>query len=149
MLSGRSRPQGESILERTYESASALVATAAGPLSGHLPRFVDSLVVQQYVPAVVYVKALHAVAFDRWLARRHTVVADIAEAHIASFGRRRRRCRGSVRPETKKRERFDLVHLLRYLRTVGACSQAPHIDTPADDLGAAYERHLRHLQGLG
>lgn len=148
MLCAGAAARKESILERTYESALALVATTDGPLSGHLPRFIDSLILQQYVPAVVYVKALHAVAFDHWLARRRAALADVAEAHIAGFGRRRRRCRGSICPETRKRERFDLVHLLRYLRTVGACAQAPCLDTPVDALGAAYERHLRHMQGL-
>jgi site-specific recombinase XerD len=148
MLFAGATARKESILERTHESAAALVASAAGPLCGHLPRFVDSLIRQQYVPAVVYVKALHAVAFDRWLARQRVALADLAEHHVAGFGRRRRRCRGSIRPETRKRERFDLVHLLRYLRTVGACPQAPRMDTPVANLAAAYERHLRHVQGL-
>lgn len=138
----------ESILERTYESAAALVGAAAGPLAGHLPRFVESLISQQYVPAVVYVKALHAVAFDRWLAHRRVALADVAEHHVAGFGRRRRRCRGSIRPATRKRECFDLVHLLGHLRTVGVCAQRPRDVAPVDDLAAAYQRHLRHVQGL-
>lgn len=148
MLLAGATARKESILERTYESAAALVGVAAGPLAGHLPRFVESLIRQQYVPAVVYVKARHAVAFDRWLARRHVALADIAEHHVAGFGRRRRRCRGSVRPATRKRECFDVVHLLGHLRTVGACAQRPRDVAPVDELAALYERHLRCVQGL-
>ena len=135
-------------MERTYESAAALVATATVPLSVHLPRFVGFLIGQQYVRAVVHVKAMHAVAFDRWLAHQHVALADLAEHHVAGFGRRRRRCRGSIRPETRKRERFDVAHLLRYLRTVGACPPAPCTCTPVEDFAAAYQRHLQHVQGL-
>jgi len=47
-------------MKRTYESAAALAHRAAGPLANHLDEFVASLTDQQYVPAVVYVKALHA-----------------------------------------------------------------------------------------
>lgn len=148
MLSAGTTARKESILERTYVSAAALVAAATGPLSEHLPRFVEFLICQQYVPAVVYVKAMHAVAFDRWLARQSVALTSLADHHIAGFGRRRRRCRGSIRPETRKRERFDVAHLLRYLRKVDACPPAPPLCTPVDDLAAAYELHLQHVQGL-
>ena len=43
----------------------ALVSRAAGPLAAHLESWVTSLIDKQYVAAVVYVKARHAVAFDR------------------------------------------------------------------------------------
>ena len=57
-------------MERSYESAMALVSRATGPLAAHLGPFVASLIDQQYAASVVYVKARHAVAFDRWLAKR-------------------------------------------------------------------------------
>ena len=148
MLSAGTTARKESILERTYVSATALVAAAIGPLSDHLPRFVEFLIGQQYVPAVVYVKAMHAVALDRWLTRQNVALGAVAEHHVVGFGRRRRRCRGSIRPETRKRERFDVAHLLRYLRTVDACPPAHRPCSPVGDLAAAYERHLQHFQGL-
>ncbi len=148
MLSAGTTARKESILERTYESAAALVAAATGPLSGHLPRFIEFLIGHQYVPAVVHVKARHAVAFDRWLARQHIALAEIAEDHVTGFVHRRRRCRGSIRPETRKRECFDVTHLLRYLRTVDACPPAHCPCSPVADLAAAYERYLQNVQGL-
>lgn len=148
MLLAGATARKESILERTYESAAALVGAAVGPLAEHLPRFVEFLISQQYVPAVVYVKARHAVAFDRWLTHRHVVLADVAEDHVTGFGRRRRRCRGSVRTATKRRECFDLMHLLGHLRAVGACEQRLRDVAPVDDFAAVYEGHLRRVQGL-
>ena len=59
--------------------------------------FVASLISQQYVPAVVYVKALHAVAFDRWLAKRRVTLADLGEIHIQRYQRRSRRRHRSIR----------------------------------------------------
>jgi hypothetical protein len=138
----------ESTMERSYESVAALVGRAAGPLSQHLVPYVDSLIRHQYVPAVVYVKAMHALSFDGWLARQRVALSDIAEAHVARFGRRRRRCRGSIRIETRRGERFDVLHVLRYLRAIGACPGVPRVATPAFDLATAYELHLRQQQGL-
>jgi len=135
-------------MERSYEGASALVGRAVGPLSQHLTPYVDSLIRQQYVPAVVYVKAMHALSFDGWLARRRIALRDLAEVHAWQFGRRRRRCRGCIRPQTKHRERFDVLHVLRYLRTIGTCPAFPRATTPAVDLATAYEQHLRQQQGL-
>jgi integrase/recombinase XerD len=86
-------------------------------------------------------------ALDRWLARQRVPLADLSESHIVRFERRRRRL-GPIRAETKRRERCDVIEVLRYLRTTGACTAAPRISTPADDLAAGYERHLRHQQGL-
>jgi hypothetical protein len=49
------------------------------------------LIRQQFVAAGVYVKALHAVAFDRWLAEQDVDPASLREAHVRRFSRRRRR----------------------------------------------------------
>ena len=54
-------------MERSCESAQALTCRAVGPLATHLGAFVASLIDEQYVIACAYVKALQAVAFDRWL----------------------------------------------------------------------------------
>jgi hypothetical protein len=72
----------ESNLERTYQSAMALVSRADGPLAKHLQPWVTSLINKQYVAAVVYVKARHAAAFDRWLAVRQSDLADLSEIHL-------------------------------------------------------------------
>ncbi len=39
-------------MERTHESAAALVGRAAGPLASHLGPFVTSLIDQQYTASV-------------------------------------------------------------------------------------------------
>jgi hypothetical protein len=44
-------------MERTYESAAALVGRAAGPLAGHLGAFVGSLIEQQFTASVIYVSS--------------------------------------------------------------------------------------------
>ena len=61
-------------MERTYESAAALVGHAVGPLTSHLGAFVRSLIAQQFTASVVYVKAQHALSFDVWLAKHDVVL---------------------------------------------------------------------------
>jgi hypothetical protein len=78
-------------MERTYESAAALVGRAAGPLASHLGPFVTSLIDQQYTASVIYIKARHALTFDRWLAKRRVVLADLGEVQIERYQRRSRR----------------------------------------------------------
>jgi len=135
-------------LERSFESAAALVGRAAGPVSEHLGSFVELLLRQQFVGAVVYVKAMHAVAFDRWLAQHDVDLAELGEAHIQRFLRRRRRHRGPIRPETRRREEYDAQHVLGFLRSRAVCAQAIASSTTAEDLVAAFARHLREQQGL-
>jgi integrase/recombinase XerD len=135
-------------LERTYESATALVGRAAGPISEHLGSFVELLLCQQFVAAVAYVKALHAVAFDRWLAKHDVDPAELSEAHIQRFLHRRRRHRGPIRPETRRREEYDTQHVLGFLRSRGVCAQAIARSIPSEDLVAAFAHHLRSQQGL-
>jgi len=135
-------------LERSFESAAALVGRTAGPVSEHLGSFVDLLIRQQFVAAVVYVKAMHAAAFDRWLAQHDVDPAELSEVHIQRFLRRRRRHRGPIRPETRRREGYDVQHLLGFLRSRGVCAQAIARSTPVEDLVAAFARHLREQQGL-
>src|ERR1700730_18660406 len=72
-------------MERTYGSAAALVGRAAGPLASHLGSFVTSLIDQQYTASVIYIKVRHALAFDRWLAKRRVVLADLGEVHIDAY----------------------------------------------------------------
>jgi site-specific recombinase XerD len=135
-------------LERSFENAAAIADRAAGPVSEHLGSFVELLIRQQFVAAVVCVKALHAAAFDRWLAQRDVDPAALSEVQVQQFLRRRRRCRGPIRTETRRREEYDLQHLLGFLRTRGVCSQAVVSSTAAEDLVAAFARHMREQQGL-
>lgn len=135
-------------MERSFERAAALVGRTAGPVSEHLGSFVDLLIGQQFVAAVVYVKAMHAVAFDRWLAQHDVDPAELSEAHIQRFLRRRRRHRGPIRPETRRREEYDVQHVMGFLRSRGVCAQAIASSTPVEDLVAAFARHLREQQGL-
>ena len=67
------------------KSAMALVSRATGPLAAHLGPWVSSLIDKQYVCAVVYVKARHAVAFDRWLPGHRIELEDLSEAHLTQY----------------------------------------------------------------
>jgi len=77
-------------MESSYKSAAALVSPASGPLADHLGPFVAWLIGQQYAADVVYIKARHALAFDRWLAKRRMALTHLSEVHIERYQRRRR-----------------------------------------------------------
>jgi hypothetical protein len=135
-------------MERTYESAAALVERAAGPLEPHLIVFVRSLIAQQYTASVVYIKALHAVAFDRWLAKRRVGLADLGEGHLQRYGHRRRRRQQCIRPETRRIEWCAVMQLLQFLRDRGLCPAARVQTTAAEKLVSSFQQHLRDQQGL-
>ncbi len=130
-------------MERSYESAMALASRATGPLATHLGPWVSSLIDKQYVAAVVYVKARHAAALDRWLAARRIDLEDLSEVHVTQYQDRRPVC-----IPTRQQERRELVHLLRDLRDLGVCSRGRVATTPTDDLAAVFAHHLQHQQGL-
>src|SRR5215831_18961966 len=134
-------------MERSYESAAALTHRAVGPLADHLDEFVATLISQQFVPAVVYVKALHAVAFDRWLAKRRVTLADLGEIHIQRYQRRSRR-RHRALGETRRRERCDVSEVLQFLRARGLCKAAGGDPIPADALVISFAQHLKLHRGL-
>jgi integrase/recombinase XerD len=135
-------------LERTYESAMALANHATGPLAAHFEPWVSSLIDKQYVAAVVYVKARHAAAFDRWLTAQRIDLEDLSEVHLTQYQDRRRRLRQPVCVATRQQERRELVHLLGDLRALGVCAKARVATIPADDIAAAFGHHLQHQQGL-
>ena len=145
--SGRPPARKESILEHSYESARSLACRATGPLSKHLESFVDLLIREQYVPAVVHVRARHALALDRWLQKQGVELADLVDGHVERFARRHRR-RGPVRPETRRREQHDVREVLRFLQAQGVCVAVTTPLTPAERLIAGYEEHLRQHRGL-
>ena len=135
-------------MERTYESAAALVGRAAGPLASHLGPFVTSLIDQQYTASVIFIKARHALAFDRWLAKRRVTLAVLDDVHIERYQRRCRRRDRRIRTETRCRERFELGQLLQFLRGHSVCPAARVETTAADDLVTRYGQHLQDQQGL-
>ena len=135
-------------MERTYESAAALVDRATGPLASHLGSFVTSLIDQQYTVSVIYIKVRHALAFDRWLAKRRVVLADLGEVHIERYQHRSRRRHQRIRTETRRREWYEVTQLLQFLRGHGVCPAARVETTAADDLAARYGQHLQDEQGL-
>lgn len=147
MLPAGDPARKESILERSYESAVALARRATGPLSPYLESFVGALIHQQYVPAVVHVKARHALAWDRWLEKQGLNASDLDEDHVDRFARRRR-TRGPVRPETRRAERHNVSEVLRFLCAHGVCTAVPARTTPADRLLLSYDEHLRQHRGL-
>lgn len=135
-------------MERTYESAAALIERAAGPLASHLGPFVKSLIDQQYAASVIYIKARYALAFDRWLAKHPVVLAGLSEAHIERYQQRCRRRHRRIRTETRRRERYEVMQLLQFLRGRGVCLAACVEITAADDLVVRYGQHLKDRQGL-
>ena len=135
-------------MERTYESAAALVGGAGGPLTGHLGAFVGSLIAQQFAASVIYVKAQHALAFDGWLAKHDVVLADLGDVHIERYQRRHRPRHQRIVAETRRRERNHISQLLQYLRDSGVCPAARIEITAAADVAAKFARHLEAQQGL-
>jgi integrase/recombinase XerD len=135
-------------MERTYESAAELVDRATGPLAPHLGLFFTSLIAQQYAASVIYIKALHALAFDRWLAKRRVVLSDLGEGKIERYRHRRRLRHQRIRAETRRIEWCDVTQLLQFLRDHGMCPTVRVETTAADDLVARYQQHLQDQQGL-
>src|SRR5215469_3757820 len=133
---------------RSYESITALVNCAVGPVRSHLRSFIASSIDQRYTANVIYIKVRHAVAFDRWLAKHRVVLADLGEVHIERYQRRRRRRHQCICPETRRREQHEVTHLLQFLRGHGVCPAAHVKTTAADDLAARYAQHLQEHQGL-
>jgi len=135
-------------MDRSYESAAALARRAVGPLADHLEEFVASVISQQYVPAVIYVKALHAVAFDRWLAKRRVTLVDLGDVHIQRYQRRSRRRHRPICAETRRRERSAVIEVLDFLRARGVCKAAGGESIPADVFVIGFAQHLQHHRGL-
>jgi hypothetical protein len=48
------------------------------------------LIEQQYRASVIYIKARHGLALDRWLTKRRVVLPDLGEAQIERY---QNRCR--------------------------------------------------------
>jgi hypothetical protein len=138
----------ENITEPTYQSAVALVSRAAGPLASHLGAFVSSLIGQQYSASVIYIKPQHALAFDRWLAKRGLALADLSEPRIERYQHRIRRRHEPICGETRRRERNHVTRLLQLLRDYGVCPAAHIETTAADDLAAPYRQHLQDHREL-
>ena len=135
-------------MERTYESAAALVERAAGPLEPHLIVFVRSLIAQQYTASVVYIKARHAAAFDRWLAKRRVGLSDLGDLHLERYRHRRRRRQQWIRPESRRIEWCAVTQLFQFFRDRGVCATARIETTAAEELVANYQLHLQDNQGL-
>ena len=135
-------------MNRTYESVRVLAGRAAGPLASHLDHFVRSLIEQQYAASVVYIKARHALAFDRWLARRRIELTALSEAHVERYQNRTRRRHRHIRIGTRRQERREVTHLLRFLRAQGVSPAARVETTAAEHMAVRFEQHLQHQLGL-
>ena len=68
----------------------------------------------QYSANVVCIKAMHALAFGRWLAKRGMALTDLSEVQIKQYQRRRRH--RSIRAETRRRECCGVTQLLQFSR---------------------------------
>ena len=135
-------------MERTFESAAALAGRAAGPLANHLSAFVSSLFDHQFAASVVYIKARHALAFDRWLRKRGVVLADLGDVHVERYQQRTRRRHQCIRTATRYREYQALMQLLKFLRCRGECPAVRVTTTATDDQVAHYGQHLQDHPGL-
>jgi integrase/recombinase XerD len=133
-------------MERSYESARALVCAAQGPLSPYLEAFVSSLIEQRYSAWCVYLKSYRAVDFSAWLAQQRTGARDIDERLIARY--HRQRSRGRHRPW--RNELYALHQLLIFLRERGFIDdpRAAAEVIPADRFVHRFEEHLHHVRGL-
>jgi hypothetical protein len=100
-------------MENIYENVAALAGRTAGPLASYLGPFVTSLINQQYAATVIYIKITHALAFDRWVAKRGV----LGDTHIERYQRRSRRRHQRIRTETRRREPFEVMQLLQFLRS--------------------------------
>ena len=133
-------------MERSYESARALVCEAEGPLSPHLEAFVSSLIEQRYSAWCVYLKSYRAANFSSWLALQVSDARDVDERAIARY--HRERSRGRHRPW--RNELHALHQLLTFLREHGVINDpaAAAAVVPADYFVRRYEEHLHHVRGL-
>jgi len=132
----------------THESARALVRRASGPLASHLDPFIASLIEQQYRASVIYIKARHGLALDRWLTKRRVVLPDLGEAQIERYQNRCRQRHGRIRLATRQIERKAVTQVLEFLRARGVCLPARVVTTAADDLLAHFAQYLQDQQGL-
>lgn len=135
-------------MEPTIEGARALVRSAIGPLSPHLPAFVTSLIDQRYAVVCVRAKAWHAAAFDAWLSSQEIALADIKDSHVDQFIRRTYRPRSDCKAPPRRHEPFAVRQLLDYLRRQGLCAADPVGTVPADEVVASFEQFLRRERGL-
>ena len=135
-------------MERTYESAAALVGGATGPLAPHLGLFVALLISQQYTASVTYIKARHTLALDRWLTKRRIVLTGLTDVHLEAYQQRRRRRQQCIQPGTRRIEWCAVTQLLQFLRDQGVCPIVRAQTTAAGDLVASYLRYLQDQQGL-
>jgi len=135
-------------MDRSYESAFALVRPAGGPVSEHLGAFVTSLIAKQYAVACVYIKTQQAVAFDRWLDKHRVALADLDECLIARYQRRYSRRRRARRLDTRRRELCVVAQLLHFLREQGVCKWPHPVAVPADDTAIGFGRYLQDERGL-
>lgn len=135
-------------MDRSYESAFTLVRPAVGPVSEHLGAFVTSLIAKQYSGAVVYIKTLQAVAFDRWLHKHRMALVDFDEDLIARYQRRHARRSRPRRLDTRRRELCVVAQLLHFLREQGVCNGPHRVAVPADDIATDFAHYLRDERGL-
>jgi integrase/recombinase XerD len=133
-------------MERSYESARALVRVAQGPLSPHLEAFASFLIEQRYSAWCVYLKSYRAMDFSAWLALQTTDTRDVDERVVARY--HRERSRGRRRPW--RNELYALHQLLTFLRGGGVIDDpaAAAAVVPVDHFVHRFEEHLQHVRGL-
>lgn len=133
-------------MERSYESARALVCAAEGPLSPHLEAYASSLIEQRYSAWCVHLKVYRAVDFSGWLAQRRIDARDADEQVIARY--HREHSRGRHRPWPN--ELYALRQLLSFLRERGVINDPTVVAKvePVDEFVLRFEKHLRHVRGL-
>lgn len=117
-----------------------------GPLAGVLEPYAEQLRVQQYVPSTARERVLLVAGFNRWLAQRRVMAAEISPQHVAQYLCYRKQ-RGHHPRHCEVPALHRLLHLLRQRQIIAAPS-APVVPTPADRLLDEFDRHLQDERAL-
>lgn len=132
-------------MERSYDSARALVRADHGCLAPHLDAFVARLIEQRYSGWCVHLKAYRAANFSAWMAQQGLGVRDADERAVARYHRERSRDRH--RPW--RNELYALRQLLGFLREQGVLDLPPsQPEAPCVTFVHRFEEHLHHVRGL-
>lgn len=136
-------------MERSFEYVNLFVNSATGPLAKQLDAYIAWLARDQYASSYIRIKALHALAFDRWLKLRGIALVNLNESDISRYQRRRSHRYGLRQIETRHRELFNLEQLLDFLRQQEVCALSPAAHpSPIDSIASEFERYLRSERGL-
>jgi hypothetical protein len=77
LLAGHFGPRGERTDEANLRERRSARPPCHWPAGSHLDPFIASLIEQQYRASVIFIKARHGLALDRWLSKHRVALADL------------------------------------------------------------------------